>query len=141
MNSPSNLTITDSPINNKKSNLKKNYKEIVEKKFLEESFISKSSKEALKIGDIIKIGYSIPEGNKERTQYYEGLIIAINNCGLSKTLTIRRSLQGIGIEQIFLLHSPRIVSIIKKQSSKIRRAKLYFLRYLKGNATRLKKIL
>ena len=119
----------------------KNYIKLVEEKFLQNSFSTTSLKEELKIGDIVRIGYLIPEGDKERTQYYEGLIIAKKNRGLGKTFTLRRSVQGIGVEQIFLTNSPKIVSILKKQSSKVRRAKLYYVRQLKGKATRLKKIL
>ena len=92
----------------------------------------------ISIGDIIRIGYLIPEGNKERTQYYEGLVIAKKNRGLGKSFTIRRNVQGIGVEQVFLFNSPKITSIIRKQASKVRRAKLYFIRALSGKATRLK---
>jgi large subunit ribosomal protein L19 len=114
----------------------KNYIAFVENKFLKNSNI----KEEINIGDIIKIAYLIPEGDKERTQYYEGLVISKNNKGLGKSFTIRRSVQGIGVEQVFLVNSPKITSILKKQASKVRRAKLYFVRFLKGKATRLKKV-
>ena len=117
-----------------------NYIKLIENKFIENSFVFKSFKEGINVGDILRIGYIIPEGDKERTQYYEGLVIAKKNKGLGKTFTLRRTVQGIGIEQIFLLNSPKIVSILKKQASKVRRAKLYFIRHLKGKATRLKKI-
>jgi large subunit ribosomal protein L19 len=70
---------------------------------------------------------------------YEGLIISISNKGLGKSFTIRRTVQGIGVEQIFLANSPKIISIVKKQSSTVRRAKLYFLRFLSGKSTRLKR--
>jgi large subunit ribosomal protein L19 len=119
----------------------KNYIKLIEKKFIENSFVYKSFKEGINVGDILRIGYIIPEGDKERTQYYEGLVISKKNKGLGKTFTLRRTVQGIGVEQIFLLNSPKIVSILKKQASKVRRAKLYFIRQLKGKATRLKKIL
>ena len=82
---------------------------------------------------------TIYEGSKERVQYYEVLVIAKQNRGLGKSFTIRRSVQGIGIEQVFLLNSPKIVSITKIHSSKVRRAKLYFLRGLPRTATRLKR--
>lgn len=95
-------------------------------------------KAEIKPGDIIRIGYKIPEGDKERIQFYEGLVISIQNRTLSKTFKLRRTVQGIGVEQTFLLNSPKIVSINKKQSSKVRRAKLYFIRELKGKASRLK---
>ena len=107
-------------------------------KCIENKFMNSSLKEKIHTGDIVRIGYLIPEGDKERTQYYEGLIIATNNHSIRETFTLRRSVQGIGLEQIFVLHSPKIISITKKQSSKIRRSKLYFIRGLKGKATRLK---
>jgi large subunit ribosomal protein L19 len=112
----------------------------VESKYLKEiNMKSDSSNTQLEVGDILRIGYTIYEGSKERVQYYEGVVIAKQNRGLGKSFTIRRSVQGIGIEQVFLLNSPKIVSITKKQSSKVRRAKLYFLRGLTGKATRLKR--
>ena len=112
----------------------------VESKYLKEiNMKSDSSNTRLEVGDILRIGYTIYEGSKERVQYYEGVVIAKQNRGLGKSFTIRRSVQGIGIEQVFLLNSPKIVSITKKQSSKVRRAKLYFLRGLTGKATRLKR--
>nr|AYO28207.1 ribosomal protein L19 [Synura sphagnicola] len=114
-------------------------------RYVESNYLKKKKKSdnqldflTLKVGDIIRIGYLIPEGEKERTQYYQGLIIAIKNRGIGKSLIIRRTVQGIGIEQIFILNSPKIVSILKKQSSKVRRSKLYFIRKLRGKSTRLK---
>ena len=111
--------------------------EYIEKKFLKQNS-NQAQREAIQVGDILRIGYNIPEGEKERIKYYEGLVIAKQNRGLGKTFTLRRSVQGIGVEQVFLVHSPKILSIFKKQSSKIRRAKLYFIRSLTGKATRLK---
>ena len=105
---------------------------------IEEKFLRQELKSQVSVGDVIRLGYSIQEGEKERVQYYEGIIISKQNRGLGQTFTLRRSVQGIGVEQIFLIHSPKITSISKKQSSKIRRAKLYFLRYLTGKATQLK---
>jgi large subunit ribosomal protein L19 len=111
---------------------------LVEEKFKKTYVINNSTKNYIEVGDIIRIGYTIPEGDKERIQYYEGLVIAQSNRGLGRSFTIRRNVQGIGIEQIFPLHSPKIVSITRKQSSKVRRAKLYFIRSLSGKSTRLK---
>ena len=112
----------------------------VESKYLKEMNIkSDSSNTRLEVGDVLRIGYTIYEGTKERVQSYEGVVIAKQNRGLGKSFTIRRTVQGIGVEQVFLLNSPKIVSITKKQSSKVRRAKLYFLRGLTGKATRLKR--
>ena len=107
---------------------------------LENNFLKKDLP-TLKIGDNVKIGVKIIEGNRERVQFYEGTIIAkknkINN-SLNTTITVRKILQGIGVERIFLIHSPRIDSIEVLRSSKVRRAKLYYLRNLRGKASRLK---
>jgi large subunit ribosomal protein L19 len=110
----------------------------VESKYLKSLNIAGSKTNTIEVGDIIRLGYLIPEGEKERTQYYEGLIISKNNRTLGKSFTLRRTVAGVGVEQIFLLNSPKIVSVTKKQSSKVRRAKLYFIRSLSGKATRLK---
>lgn len=104
----------------------------VENKFL------KKNLPILKIGDNVKIGVKIIEGNKERVQFYEGTIIAKKNSLINTTITVRKILQGIGIERIFLVHSPKIDSIEVLRSSKVRRAKLYYLRKLRGKASRLK---
>ena len=92
----------------------------------------------LKIGDNIKVGVKIIEGNRERVQFYEGTIIAKKNTLINTTITVRKILQGIGVERIFLLHSPKVDSIEVLRSSKVRRAKLYYLRSLRGKASRLK---
>jgi len=110
----------------------------VEAKYLNPVNIAGSKNNTIEVGDIIRLGYLIPEGEKERTQYYEGLIISKSNRSLGKSFTLRRTVAGVGVEQIFLLNSPKIVSVTKKQSSKVRRAKLYFIRSLSGKATRLK---
>ena len=114
--------------------------QIIEEKNICKSNIKPVEKKSLNPGDIVRIGYKIPEGDKERIQYYEGLIISIQNRGISKTFKVRRIVQGIGVEQTFLLNSPKITLLSRKQSSKIRRAKLYFIRRLKGKAARLKSI-
>ena len=92
----------------------------------------------LKIGDNVKIGVKIIEGDKERVQFYEGTIIAKKNTSINTTITVRKTLQGIGVERIFLIHSPKVDSISVLRSSKVRRSKLYYLRNLKGKASRLK---
>jgi large subunit ribosomal protein L19 len=104
----------------------------VEKSFLKKDF------PVLKIGDNVKIGVKIIEGTKERIQFYEGTIIAKKNSSINTTITVRKILQGIGIERVFLIHSPKVDSITVLRSSKVRRAKLYYLRNLKGKASRLK---
>lgn len=120
--------------NNKKVDLIKH----IESKYIKKNNIKNSTNNEITVGDLLKIGYVIPEGDKDRIQYYEGLIIAKQNRGLGKSFTMRRTVQGIGVEQIFLVHSPKIVSIVKKQSYQVRRAKLYFLRYLIGKSKKLK---
>ena len=92
------------------------------------------------IGDTVKLGLKIQEGEKTRIQNYEGVIISKKNIGLNKIITVRRIFQGIGIERCFLIHSPKIQSIEIIRSSKVRRSKLYYLRNLYGKATRLKQI-
>ena len=106
-------------------------------KNVENQFI-KTDLPTLRIGDNVKIGVKIIEGNKERVQFYEGTIIAKKNSSINTTITVRKVLQGIGVERVFLIHSPKVDSITILRSSKIRRAKLYYLRNLKGKASRLK---
>jgi large subunit ribosomal protein L19 len=92
----------------------------------------------LQIGDNVRVGVKIIEGGKERVQFYEGIILARKNTSINTTITVRKILQGIGIERIFLIHSPKIDSIVVLRSSKVRRSKLYYLRKLRGKAGRLK---
>lgn len=112
------------------------YINLIEQKHINKALFDEQ--QLIKPGNILRIGYKIPEGDKERIQYYEGLVIAVQNRTLSKTFKIRRTVQGIGVEQTFLVNSPKIVSIVKKQTSKIRRAKLFFVRHLTGKSARLK---
>ena len=90
------------------------------------------------VGDTVKVGVRIKEGGKERTQPYEGVIIARRGSGINSVITVRRVFQGIGVERAFLLHSPQIESVKVIRRGKVRRAKLYYLRDLVGKATRLK---
>jgi large subunit ribosomal protein L19 len=92
----------------------------------------------IRIGDTLKLGIEIKEGEKTRIQAYEGVVISKKGAGINLTVTVRRIMQGIGIERCFLIHSPKVKSIEIKRSSKVRRAKLYYLRNLSGKATRLK---
>jgi len=92
----------------------------------------------IQIGDTVKLGIKIIEGNKERIQFYEGTIIAKKNSSINTTITVRKVLQGIGIERIFLIHSPKVASINVIRHSKVSRSKLYYLRNLRGKASRLK---
>ena len=85
---------------------------------LETSFL-KTDLPVLRIGDNVKVGVKIIEGDKERVQFYEGTIIARKNSSINTTITVRKVLQGIGVERIFLIHSPKIDSITVLRSSKM----------------------
>ncbi len=90
------------------------------------------------VGDTVRVGVKIKEGNKERVQPYEGTVIAMRNGGINETITVRRVFQGVGVERVFLIHSPRIATIQVMRRGKVRRAKLYYLRDRVGKATRVK---
>ena len=89
-------------------------------------------------GDTVKVFVRIVEGNKERTQAFEGTIIKDRGEGLNKTITVRKVFQGVGVERVFLVHSPRIEKIQVLRRGDVRRAKLYYLRERSGKATRIK---
>ena len=95
---------------------------------------------AIKPGDELKVFYRVIEAGKERTQTYEGTVIAIKNSGLSKTITVRKNSFGIAVERIFPLHSKLVQKIEVKKHTRVRRAKLFYLRKLKGKASRLKEL-
>ena len=90
------------------------------------------------VGDTVRVGVRISEGNKERVQPYEGVVIAKRHGGIHQTITVRRIFQGIGVERIFLVHSPQVASIKVERRGKVRRAKLFYLRERVGKATRVK---
>ncbi len=89
-------------------------------------------------GDTVKVKIRIKEGNKERLQAYEGVVINLRGAGASKTLTVRRVFQGIGVERVFLLHSPFLESIQVLRRGDVRRAKLYYMRTRSGKSARIK---
>ena len=90
------------------------------------------------IGDTVKVHMRIVEGEKERIQVIEGVVIKMRGGGARKTLTVRKISFGIGVERIFPIHSPRVEKIDIVKRAKIRQAKLYYLRELRGKAARLK---
>ena len=90
------------------------------------------------VGDTVRVGVKITEGNKERVQPYEGVVIAKRHGGLHQTITVRRIFQGIGVERVFMLHSPQVASLKVERRGKVRRAKLFYLRDRVGKATRVK---
>ena len=91
-------------------------------------------------GDTVRVHQKIKEGNKERIQVFEGIVIARKHGkGVSSTITVRKILQGVGVERIFSIYSPSIEKIEVVKKGKVRKAKLYYLRTAKGKRARLKK--
>jgi large subunit ribosomal protein L19 len=104
-------------------------------------FINKNKKSELpefRPGDTVRVHVKIKEGDKERLQAYEGTVIARKNTGMGETVTVRKVSFGQGIERIFPLHAPVIDHIDVVRTGKVRRAKLYYLRGLRGRAARLR---
>jgi large subunit ribosomal protein L19 len=102
-----------------------------------ENYQIKKNLPKIEVGDIAKIGIIIQEGNKQRVQPFEGTVIAKINTGINSAVIIRRIFQGVSIERIFLLHSPSIQNIDIIRNSKVRRAKLFYLRNRVGKDGRL----
>jgi len=103
---------------------------------LENKFLNRDLPK-IRVGDTVKLGVSITEGKGERVQFTEGVIIAKKGSGLNATITLRRVMQGVGVERVYLVHSPKLKNIEVLRSSRVRRAKLYYLRSRFGKATRL----
>ncbi len=120
--------ISKTKTNLSSSNLIKEFEREQLKKLLPEIYV----------GDTVKVGVKITEGNKERVQPYEGVVIAKRHGGLNQTITVRRIFQGIGVERVFMLHSPQVASLKVERRGKVRRAKLFYLRDRVGKATRVK---
>ena len=90
------------------------------------------------IGDTVRVSVKVKEGDKERIQAYEGVVIAKKGSGVRETFTVRRVSFGIGVERTFPLHSPRIDKIVVTRKAKVRRAKIYYIRNLSGKAAKVK---
>ncbi len=106
----------------------------IEKENMKESFTQ------FKVGDLVDVHVKTVEGEKERIQIFNGTVISKKGGGNRATFTVRRVVQGEGVERVFPIHSPNVVKIVIKKSYKTRRAKLYYLRDRKGKSTRLKEI-
>ncbi|MHA6251316.1 50S ribosomal protein L19 [Oceanobacillus sp. CAU 1775] len=89
-------------------------------------------------GDTVKIHVKVVEGERERIQIYEGVVIKRQNGGISETFTVRKISYGVGVERTFPVHSPRLEKIEVVRKGSVRRAKLYYLRKLRGKAARIK---
>ena len=92
----------------------------------------------LRIGDTLKVYLKVKEGNRERTQLFEGTLIAKKHGGISETITVRRIASGVGVEKVFPVNSPNIEKIEVTRHGKVRRAKLYYLRDRVGKAARIR---
>ncbi|MBO4990455.1 MAG: 50S ribosomal protein L19 [Clostridia bacterium] len=92
------------------------------------------------VGDTVKVGYKIIEGNKERIQNFEGVVIAKQHGSVNETFTVRRLSYGIGVERTFPLHSPKVAYVTVVKKGKVRRAKLYYLRGRTGKAAKVKEV-
>ena len=92
----------------------------------------------MKSGDTVRVHVKVREGDKERIQIFEGIVIGLHRGGARASFTVRKVSFGQGVERIFPLHSPTIAKVDVVRSARVRRAKLYFLRELKGKAARMK---
>lgn len=92
----------------------------------------------LESGDTVRVNLKVVEGNRERIQTFEGVVIRLHGQGINRSFTVRRVTHGVGVERTFLLHSPRIDSIEVVRHAEVRRKQLYYMRGLSGKAARLR---
>ena len=93
------------------------------------------------IGDVVKVHFKIVEGKTERVQVYEGTVIAMNNGGIRKTVTVRKISFGVGVERVFPMHSPRVERFELVRPGRVRRSKLYYLRDRVGKSAKVKELI
>ncbi len=101
----------------------------------------KENREVFKVGDTVKVYFKIIEGTTERVQVYEGLVIAIKGSAIRKTFMVRKMSNGVGVERIFPLHSPRIEKIEVVRRGRVRRSKLYYIRKKVGKKAKVKELI
>ncbi|HEY8361573.1 MAG TPA: 50S ribosomal protein L19 [Tissierellaceae bacterium] len=106
-------------------------------KLIEEEQLKKDLPE-FNVGDTVQVHYKVVEGNRERIQVFEGIVIKIQGSGARKTFTVRRISYGVGVERTFPLHSPRIDKIVVTRKGRVRRAKLFYLREKLGKSAKVK---
>jgi large subunit ribosomal protein L19 len=107
--------------------------------YIEKDYL-KEVVDPFRVGDTVRVHMRIVEGEKERVQVFQGVVIRRNGGGVAETFTVRKHSYGVGVERIFPVHSPRLEKIEVVRSGKVRRSRLYFLRKLRGKAARLKDI-
>ncbi len=98
----------------------------------------KSDLPSFSVGDLVRVGVEIKEGDKKRVQVFEGTVIARKHGGISRTFTVRKISNGVGVERIFPIHSPHVKSVDVLRRGKVRRAKLYYIRKRVGKAAKVK---
>ena len=108
--------------------------ENIEKDYLKEDLPE------FKSGDTVKVNVKVSEGNRERIQTFEGVIIAVNGVGINKTITVRKLSFGVGVERIFPVHAPIVDSLEVVRKGKVRRSKLYYLRDRVGKSAKIKEV-
>jgi len=94
----------------------------------------------LRPGDTVKVHVKVVEGSRERIQIFEGVVIKLRGGGISESFTVRKISYGVGVERVFPMHSPRIAKVEVVRHGKVRRAKLYYLRNLRGKKARIKEL-
>ena len=107
-------------------------------KIIAEDSLKADVSEAIKVGNTVKVQVRIREGERERLQAFEGIVIARKGAGVSETFTVRRVSYGVGVERVFPVHSPNVASVELIRSGKVRRSKLYYLRDRVGKAAKVK---
>ena len=107
-------------------------------KIISQSSLKADVSEAIKAGNTVRVQVKIREGERERLQAFEGIVIARKGAGVSETFTVRRVAYGVGVERVFPVHSPNVESVELIRSGKVRRSKLYYLRDRVGKAAKVK---
>ena len=107
-------------------------------KLAEDQLVEKKNHPMFKAGDTVTVNYRIVEGNKERLQAYQGVVLQRSGSGITETFTVRKMSNGIGVERIFPVHSPFIESITVTKHGLVRRARIFYLRELTGKKARIK---
>lgn len=105
---------------------------------VQEALTKKNSIPSFKAGDNITVAYRIVEGNKTRTQQFKGDVIQTNGSGATKTFTVRKISDGVGVERVFPFNCPNVEAVVVNKTGSVRRAKIYYLRNLSGKAARIK---